>query len=159
MRKPTQRRAGVTVIELLVVLAIIAVLIALLIPAIQRVRAAAAQTQCANQLKQLGLASHSVHDIHKRMPPAFGFFPGEQITSGGNGLGTVFFHLLPHLEQKGLYEQSRYRKASKPPQHFYYYTANHVHQTPVPLFACPADPTLGSGKPASTSAMGYAPSS
>jgi hypothetical protein len=66
--------------------------IAILIPAVQRVRAAAAQARCGNQL---GLASHSVHNIHKRMPHAFGFFPGDSITSGGNGLGTVFFHLLP----------------------------------------------------------------
>lgn len=159
MRGSLLQRRAVTLVELLVVIAILAILIALLIPAVQRVRAAAAQTQCANQLKQLGLASHSVHDIYNRMPPAFGFFPGDNISSGGNGLGTVFFHLLPHLEQKGLYEQSRYRKTGKPPQEFYYYTANGVHQTAVSLFACPADPTLGMGKPASSSAMGYAPSS
>jgi prepilin-type N-terminal cleavage/methylation domain-containing protein len=63
-----QRNKGFTLIELLVVIAIIAILIALLVPAVQKVREAAARTQSTNNLKQMGLASHSFHDANKRLP-------------------------------------------------------------------------------------------
>ncbi len=147
IRRSRFRRA-VTLLELLIVIAIIAILIALLVPAVQRVRAAAAQAQCANQLKQLGLACHAVHDTHQRMPPAFGFFPGRDIYGGNNGLGNVFFHLLPHVELQALYQQSRHqppRTPGRPQQDFFFYTANNVHQTQVPIYNCPADPTLRPG--------------
>jgi len=96
------RRWGFTLIELLVVIAIIAILIALLVPAVQKVREAAARAQCTNNLKQITLASHGYHDTNKRLPP--GSIGAATGAPQGTSLGTIPF-LLPYIEQPGIASQ------------------------------------------------------
>jgi prepilin-type N-terminal cleavage/methylation domain-containing protein/prepilin-type processing-associated H-X9-DG protein len=99
MLRPCPRR-GFSLIELLVVLAIIAILIGLLLPAVQKVREAAAQTQCRNNLKQMGLALHCFHDLNLQLPS--GFYPSGMFTYTGWQL-----QLLPYLDQGSLWDQCR----------------------------------------------------
>jgi prepilin-type N-terminal cleavage/methylation domain-containing protein len=108
-RTSFRRRGGFTLIELLVVIAIIAILIGLLVPAVQKVRDAAARISSSNNLKQLGLAMHSYNDQHKSLPPTFGWRPkptGTALASPGGVYGTGFFHILPFIEQGNLFKQA-----------------------------------------------------
>jgi prepilin-type N-terminal cleavage/methylation domain-containing protein/prepilin-type processing-associated H-X9-DG protein len=150
------RKRGFTLIELLVVIAIIGILIALLLPAIQKVREAANRSKCTNNLKQLGLAIHNCHDQQQKLPPACGYFSPNNRDPGQNpGLtasyGNPFFHLLPYLEQEGIY------KASKKPvgTGSFLYAAHHhtdndnnqpvIYTNNIPNYTCPSDPAVGSG--------------
>lgn len=94
----TPRRVGFTLIELLVVIAIIAILIGLLLPAVQKVRDAAARSQSQNNLKQVALALRNFESAHETTPPVFG-----QVKGGGVS-GSIYYHLLPHLEQNALFD-------------------------------------------------------
>lgn len=112
-----KKRPGFTLIELLVVIAIIAILIGLLLPAVQKVREAAARMSCSNNLKQLALAVHNFHDVHGKLPAgqlstgALGTHPGPYVgtyTSGNsNGRLSGWVPLTPYFEQQNLYTQAQ----------------------------------------------------
>jgi prepilin-type N-terminal cleavage/methylation domain-containing protein len=134
IRKLLAWRIGFTLVELLVVIAIIGVLISLLLPAVQKVREAANRTQCANNLKQIGLACHNFHDTNGRFPPnpiaGWGDLPNTpdpqswDYTVAYNGSGAplsvktqsagVFYQMLPFIEQDNLYKLSNWNGFGSP---------------------------------------------
>lgn len=125
------RKSGFTLIELLVVIAIIAILIALLLPAVQQAREAARQTQCKNNLKQLGLALQNYEASHQVFPPG---------TLGFPWVFSAQAHMLPYLDQANVKNNLDF---DNPPLTFGFLPEGaeneEVAKEKVPLFLCPSD--------------------
>jgi prepilin-type N-terminal cleavage/methylation domain-containing protein len=138
-----RRWRGFTLIELLVVIAIIAILIGLLLPAVQKVREAAARAQCQNNLKQLSLATANCCDTHNGLiPPAIGLYP---IISGasGNSHGGCFFHLFPFIEQQNTYNASYNANGEGRNGDLPCYDSWNADAFANPkVLMCPSDPTM-----------------
>jgi prepilin-type N-terminal cleavage/methylation domain-containing protein/prepilin-type processing-associated H-X9-DG protein len=134
------RRSGFTLIELLVVIAIIAILIALLLPAVQQAREAARRTQCRNNMKQLGLALHNYHDVHKKFPPSrmnagiYGaYFATPKAPTYKNATGWTM--LLPFIEQNALYAGYDHNQPASWSYVYGQYSPGNIAGTPAGLVA------------------------
>jgi prepilin-type N-terminal cleavage/methylation domain-containing protein len=130
-RPPT---GAFTLIELLVVIAIIAILIGLLLPAVQKVRAAAARMSCSNQLKQISLGVHNYQSTYSKIPQAealatqsapYGIVPASPTGTAG----TVFYYLLPYIEQDNMYKALNGNSMS-------------IGAQIIKTFLCPSDPSV-----------------
>jgi prepilin-type N-terminal cleavage/methylation domain-containing protein/prepilin-type processing-associated H-X9-DG protein len=131
-------RAGFTLIELLVVIAIIAILIGLLVPAVQKVREAAARAQCMNNLKQMGLACHNYNDALKKLPTGG---EGTDFANAPKGpsvfdMHSTFTVILPYIEQGNIFNRMNLN--------FYYNDATNAPgnvaaaQNVIPIYICPS---------------------
>ena len=133
-----QRIHAFTLVELLVVIAIIAILIGLLLPAVQKVRDAAARIQCTNNLKQIGLATLNVHDAIGTLPPAIGHYPPSD-TSWQTAPPTVW--ILPYIEEGNLFNQIKAQGGVNPGNPGAIDFNGNSPYVPA-TYLCPADATL-----------------
>jgi Protein of unknown function (DUF1559) len=128
IKTPASRRPrfAVTLFQLLVLLALLAFLLGLLVPAVARIRAAAARTQSMNNLRQLGVAMFSCHDTYRQFPPIVGAFPPKAAS-----YGTLHFYLLPFVEHANVYNNAQG-----------YVWKNGTQATVVSVFVSPNDKTV-----------------
>src|SRR5690242_6034241 len=133
-----RRRPAFTLIELLVVIAIIAVLIGLLLPAVQKVREAAARTKCQSNMRQLGIGMHNHHDQKGSLPPLLNWMG--PANTAGSVYGNTNYHLLPYIEEAttqelGLYTDGTYRSDQTG-------GVSYPRLQPLKVFQCPSDYTV-----------------
>src|SRR5262245_24423021 len=148
------RRSGFTLIELLVVIAIIAILIGLLLPAVQKVREAAARAKCQNNLKQVGLALHNFHDAFFSFPPGLGA-TGDRTGMAPWTTSNVYLaptspinqrvqswlaHILPYVEQSALKDQLPLQPIDTIASTAFNIPNNDMSARHVPVYECPSDP-------------------
>jgi prepilin-type N-terminal cleavage/methylation domain-containing protein/prepilin-type processing-associated H-X9-DG protein len=150
IRMNNRPRPAFTLIELLVVIAIIAILIGLLVPAVQKVRAAAARLSCSNNLKQIGLSIHNYEGTYNVLPAAYTLLPFADTDANAQFAGrrvglSLHANLLPFIEQDNLYRQlnpnvSEFNTFNVPPGGPHS-GLNAAYATVVKTYQCPADPT------------------
>jgi prepilin-type N-terminal cleavage/methylation domain-containing protein/prepilin-type processing-associated H-X9-DG protein len=128
------RRYAFTLIELLVVIAIIAILIGLLLPAVQKVREAAARATCQNNLKQLGLACHGYHDANGSLPSAWNYEPPAPPTRTTAVMHSWGTFILPYVEQQAIFQQYNMNVV------LFSAPNSALIQTHLKVFQCPSTP-------------------
>jgi prepilin-type N-terminal cleavage/methylation domain-containing protein/prepilin-type processing-associated H-X9-DG protein len=135
------KHTGFTLIELLVAIAIIGVLLAILLPAVQSIREMSRQVQCANQLKQIGVAVHMHHDAHSQFPTGGWGYRWVGVASRGYGPqqpGGWIYNILPYVEQRDLRAMASGSSANDRA-----INTGKMLEKPVPLLLCPSRRTSG----------------
>jgi prepilin-type N-terminal cleavage/methylation domain-containing protein/prepilin-type processing-associated H-X9-DG protein len=143
------RHQGITLTELLVVIAIVGILLAILLPAIQKSRDAAARTQCANNLRQIGLALHEYHNCHQSLPR------GMSYNDGKDPFLYMSWHtrLLPFVEQAALWQQAENAYSQFPSP--FWHSPPHPLNAVVLTYACPADSRTSATNPQGVGLTAY----
>lgn len=137
MSRSVSSRDAFTLVELLVVIAIIGILVSLLLPAVQAAREAARRMQCSNNLRQVGLALHNYHDVHRRLPPGWADWDGVYSDPVKVRSAQANVAVLPFLEQGNAEQHYDYDVA-------WYHENNEVMKTKMPAtYMCPSNPTAG----------------
>jgi prepilin-type N-terminal cleavage/methylation domain-containing protein len=160
---PLTRTAGFTLVELLVVITIIGILIALLLPAVQAAREAARRTQCANNLKQFGIAMHNCHTIYNCFPQTAGMFPDKNkfnptggiwgwpsdadVIKYGNkqppaNIGSIQYFLLAYMEQIPLMMKYKLSTQRDPVRNVDTVWYQDIYSLPPSFYVCPSDPSV-----------------
>src|SRR4051812_5636322 len=150
LHRTWRRWRGFTLIELLVVIAIIAILVGLLVPAVQRVRAAAARTQSLNNIKQIALGAHGFHDAKRYMPPSY-------IAAMGQN-APFWFIIFPHIEQDPIFNNSMTPSTdtwSGGSTVYKVYYPTKYQSTVIGLYTNPSDPTTPDGSVSGIGTVGY----